>query len=92
MGSLHHRRHLIVTDVSTCALQGYQTDLVKDVQCVQVVLVNHYLQVLAILLQVHSLEFSRLIIRADVIIQRKVTQASETDIGATTGCHEVRGP
>jgi hypothetical protein len=36
------------------------------------VLVHHNFKVLAILLQVYSLEFSRLIIRADVVIQRKV--------------------
>jgi hypothetical protein len=36
------------------------------------VLVHHNFEVLAILLQVYGLEFSRLIIRADVVIQRKV--------------------
>jgi hypothetical protein len=55
------------------------------------VLVDHNFEVLAILLQVHSLEFSRLVIRANVVIQRKVAEASETDIGAATGCHQVCG-
>lgn len=44
------------------------------------VLVKNDLQVLAKLFQVHCFQLSRLIVRADIIVKRKVTQASECDV------------
>lgn len=50
---------------------------------------EHYLQVLAILLEVDGLQLPRLIVGADVIIQREVTQAVEGDLRGVVGRHEV---
>jgi hypothetical protein len=75
--SLLHCRHFIVADVGTCAGKRDQAHLVKDVQAVQVVLMDHYLQILTVLLKINSFEFPCLIVSADVIIEGEVTKTSE---------------
>jgi hypothetical protein len=55
------------------------------------VLVEHYFQVLAILFQINSFEFSRLIISSNVIIQREMSETSETNVDIPRR-DEVCGP
>lgn len=50
---------------------------------------EHYLQVLAILLQVDSLQLSRLIVGADVVIKGEVAKTGEGYLRCVVRGHEV---
>lgn len=71
--------------------------MVEDVELVQVVLVQHQLQVLAVFLQVDGLQLPRLVVGAHVVVQGKVAEALEAQVrvghgdeGASTGCEVWR--
>lgn len=55
------------------------------------VLVADYLQVLAVGLQVDSLQLARLVIGLDVLIQAEVPQSREVDVRVVQG-HEAASP
>ena len=89
---LYHGGHLVVADVGTLRDDRYQAYLVEHVKAVQVILVKYDLQILTVLLQIDSLEFSGLIVCADVIVKREVPQSLKGDVCIVRGEEVGLGP
>ena len=77
----HHGRLLIVGDDLTLARYLDQANLVEDVLTVEMVLVEHYLEILAVGVKVDCLQLSGLVVCLDVIVEREVAEPLKGDVG-----------
>lgn len=76
-GRLRHHRNFMIAHIRSNAGQLHNPNLVEDINVIHMVFVEHELQVLAVRVNVDSLQLSRLVIRLNVIVQTKMAKALE---------------